>query len=223
MQNICALIPAYNEGKNIGNLVRGLLPGIKNVVVVDDGSIDRTARQAGESGAVVLRHQDCQGKGAALRTGYDYCLSRGFDAVLNLDGDGQHDWREAEKFFKIAAETRAGIIIGNRMGEVKNMPRLRLLTNRVTSNIVSFLARQKIEDSQCGYRLIQRPVLEKVKLSTAHFDAESELLINAGRLGFKIVSVPIETIYRGEASKINKVVDTCRFIRLIWRSLWRRK
>ena len=158
MQNICALIPAYNEGKNIGNLVRGLLPGIKNVIVVDDGSTDRTARQAGESGAVVLRHQDCQGKGAALRTGYDYCLSRGFDAVLNLDGDGQHDWREAEKFFKIAAETRAGIIIGNRMGEVKDMPRLRLLTNRVTSSIVSFLARQKIEDSQCGYRLIQRPV-----------------------------------------------------------------
>ncbi len=223
MENICALIPAYNEEKNIGNLVRGLLPGIKNVVVVDDGSTDRTARRAKESGAVVLRHQPCQGKGAALKTGYDYCLSQGFDAILNLDGDGQHDWREIEKFFKIAAETRAGIIIGNRMGDIKNMPRLRLLTNRVTSGIISFLVKQKIEDSQCGYRLIQRPVLEKVKLSTAHFDTESELLIKAGRLGFKIISVPIETIYREEASEINKVVDTCRFIRLIWRSLWQRK
>ena len=223
MQNICALIPAYNEEKNIGSLVRGLLSMIKNVVVVDDGSSDRTARRARESGAVVLRYQLCRGKGAALRMGYDFCLSQGFDAVLNLDGDGQHDWREAEKFFKIAAESKTGIIIGNRMGDIKGMPRLRLLTNRVTSSIISFLVKQKIEDSQCGYRLVQRPVLEKVKLCTAHFDTESELLIKAGRLGFKIISVPIDTIYRGEVSKINRVLDTCRFIRLIWRSLWRQK
>ncbi len=220
MENVCALIPAYNEEKNLGSLVRGLRSRIKNVVVVDDGSTDDTARIAKEAGARVLSQSRCRGKGAALKIGYDYCLAENFEAVLNVDGDGQHDWREADKFLGMGRQTNAGIIIGNRMDEVENMPWIRLVTNRLTSKIISFLVKQKVADSQCGYRLIKKEVLEKVKLSTAHFDTESELLIKAGRLRFKIISVPIETIYRDEKSKINRILDTARFIRLIWRSLW---
>lgn len=218
MNNICALVPAYNEEKAIGSLVRGLLSKVETVIVVDDGSIDKTSSLAEEAGAVVLRHKSCLGKGAALQTGYKYCLEKGYEAVLNLDGDGQHDWREADKFIDKFKEEEAGIIIGNRMGEVKNMPKIRLLTNYFTSKIVSFLSRQEIKDSQCGYRLIKKEVLEKIKLSTSHYDTESELLIKAGQLEFKIVSIPIQTIYRGEESKINRLVDTWRFIRLIFKS-----
>ena len=220
MQNICVLIPAYNEEKTIGDLVQGLLSKLKSVIVIDDGSIDSTAKIAKQSGAIVLRHQCCQGKGAALRTGYDYCLSNNFDAILNLDSDGQHDWREVDKFINLAERTQVGIIIGNRMGEVKDMPWLRYMTNRFTSKIISALVKQKIDDTQCGYRLIKREVLRKVKLTTAHYDTESELLIKAGRSGFKIISVSIKTIYRKEKSKINRMVDTGRFFRLMWRSLW---
>jgi len=220
MQNICILIPANDEEKTIGNLVRGLLSKFKNVIIVDDGSSDRTAEVAKKSGAIVLRHTRCLGKGAALRTGYDYCLSKNFDIILNLDSDGQHDWRETDKFIDLEEKTHADIIIGNRMGKVKNMPWIRFMTNRVTSKIISALIKQKVEDTQSGYRLIKSVVLRKVKLTTAHYDTESELLIKAGCAGFKIVSVPIETIYRKEKSRINRVVDTARFIRLIWRSFW---
>ncbi len=224
MKNICALIPAYNEEETIGDLVSGLRLKVENVFVVNDGSLDNTAQVAERAGAVVLQHDRCLGKGASLRTGYDYCLSREFTAVLNLDSDGQHDWQDADNFFKAFEETHAGIIIGDRMNDVKDMPWLRYMTNRLTSRIISSLIKQEVNDTQCGYRLIQSEVLKKIKLTTAHFDTESELLIKAGRLGCKIFSVPIKTIYRREKSKINRLVDTCRFIRLIWRSfLWAHK
>ena len=97
------------------------------------------------------------------------------------------------------------------------MPFIRLATNVVTSLIVSILSRQKITDSQTGYRLIKRKVLEKVDLVTSNYETESEILIKAGRKGFKVSEVPIRTIYGGESSSINRFTDTLRFIKLVIR------
>jgi hypothetical protein len=113
----------------------------------------------------------------------------------------------------------SGIIIGSRMRDISTMPAIRKLSNKLTSFIGSSMAHQRIEDSQSGFRLISRDVIRTVNLETSRYEMESELLIKASKAGFKIISVPIKTIYGQEVSKINPLVDTYRFIRLFFRSL----
>lgn len=154
----------------------------------------------------------------ALNTGYAYAVREGYDAVITLDGDAQHDPEEIPTFLEAAEATGAHIVLGCRMSDVTDMPPLRQWTNRTTSRFVSRLAGQDIRDSQTGYRLIRREVLKAVHCITRNYDAESELLIKAGRKGFRITEVPIATIYHGGKSSIHPVLDTLRFIRLVLRS-----
>ncbi len=218
---IGVIIPAFNEAETIPHLIEHLLPLVNEVVVVDDGSTDSTAEEAKTRGARVLRHPMRMGKGAALRTGFQYALKEDFHAVITMDGDGQHDWREVPKFIQAARKGEGGIIIGNRMGDVHNMPLVRLWTNRVTSWIISRLSHQRIEDSQSGYRLIRMGVLRNVKLVTSNFDTESEILIEASRKGYRIRSIPIKTIYLDESSKIKPLLDTLRFTKLVLKNLFK--
>ncbi len=216
---IGVIIPAFNEAETIPHLIEHLLPLVNEVVVVDDGSTDSTAEETKDRGARVLRHPMRMGKGAALRTGFQYALKEDFHAVITMDGDGQHDWREVPKFIQAGRKGEAGIIIGNRMGDVHSMPLIRLWTNRVTSWFISRLSHQRIEDSQSGYRLIRTEVLRDVKLITSDFDTESEILIEASRKGYRIRSIPIKTIYLDESSKIKPLLDTLRFTRLVLKNL----
>lgn len=217
------LIPAFNEENGISQLVKDLLTIIEEIIVVDDGSCDKTAAIAAAAGARVIFHEENKGKGVALRTGFQAAISDGADAVITMDGDGQHDWREVPKLIKKAEESKADIVIGDRMSDISSMPLIRVLTNRLTSWFVSRLGGQKISDSQSGYRLIKRNVLESVKLETANYDLESEILIKASRQGYIISSVPVRTIYHADGvSKINPLVDTLRFARLIVRLMWKK-
>jgi len=217
---ICAVIPTYNEAKEIGWLVREVRKHGLDVAVVDDGSNDNTVDVAAQVGAVVLRNDVNQGKGATLARGFDYALKNGFDAVITMDGDGQHLPQDVPDFIRLAGHSDNAIVVGNRMEKTKTMPFVRILTNKFMSWLISCVAGQKIPDSQCGFRLIKKEVLQKVKFGTKRFEAESEILIKASRLGFKIGSVPITTVYSKEKSRINPVVDTLRFIRFIIGELW---
>jgi GT2 family glycosyltransferase len=142
-----------------------------------------------------------------------------------MDGDGQHSPSSIPEFLEFSKNTDTEIIIGNRMSFQQKgkrhfkMPIIRLLTNKLMSLILSFICRQKIPDSQCGFRLIKREVLKRISLFTKKFEIESEILIRAARAGFKIKSLPIESIYRGERSSINPISDTFRFIRFIIREI----
>lgn len=216
----CVLIPAFNEAKAIGELIKEIRNQNLDVIVIDDGSVDNTFDIAQQAGAVVLRNQNNQGKGACLIKGFDYTLSKNFDAVICMDGDGQHQADDVAYFINLAENTDSGILIGNRMQSIQNMPWLRILTNRFMSWLISSIAGQKIFDTQCGFRLIKRAVLEKIKLTTRKYETESEILIKAAKAGFKIESVPIKTIYAGEKSQINPLIDTLRFIRYAIKELW---
>lgn len=219
---ICVIIPTFNESKRIAVLVKQVRSQGFEVVVVDDGSQDQTSRIAEEAGAVVLVNEVNQGKGASLIRGFGYVLSKGFDAVITMDGDGQHLPQDLPLFLDAAKSPDSAIIVGNRMSLTKAMPWVRIATNKFMSWLISSMAGQQIPDTQCGFRLIKKEVLEKIKLETSKYEIESEMLINAARLKFKIKSVPITTVYRGEKSQINPVVDTLRFIRFIWRQLWKK-
>ena len=215
----CVIIPTYNESKVIGDLVKQIRRQNLEVVVVDDGSHDNTAQIAQNNGATVLKNISNRGKGASLIRGFHYILDKDFDAVITMDGDGQHLPEDIPYFMRLARDSQGGVFIGNRMSRPKTMPWERILTNKFMSWLLSKAVKQKIPDTQCGFRLIKRQVLEKLNLNTHKYETESELLIKTSRLGFKIESVPIKTIYRGEKSRINPVVDAWRFIRFIFRQL----
>ena len=216
----CVVIPTYNEARTIASLVRQIREQNLEVVVVDDGSQDNTSQMAKNSGATVLINQHNEGKGASLIKGFSYALSKDFDAVIMMDGDGQHAPQDLPYFIRVAQYSNSGIIIGNRMTRVKNMPLVRFLTNKFMSWIISLVAKQNIADTQCGFRLIKKEVLEKVNFKTHNYETESEMLIKASRIGFKIESIPIRTIYNKEKSQINPFIDTLRFVRFMVREIW---
>lgn len=214
-KNVCVLIPSYNEAKTIGQLVRELRIKGFTVYVVDDGSVDDTANIAEAEGAIVVKHKKNMGKGASLREGFKHIIKKGFDAVVVMDGDGQHLASDVDGFIGKMEATKADVIIGNRMMDVSSMPSDRKHTNRFMSGLISMLAGQHVPDSQSGFRLIKREVLQSIRLESSNYEIESEMIIRASRAGFKIESVPITTVYKGETSRINPVVDTFRFIAFV--------
>ncbi len=156
---ICIVIPTYNEAKSIASLIRKIRQQELEVVVIDDGSQDSTSEIAKDNGAIVLRNENNEGKGASLLKGFHYAQDRGFDAVITMDGDGQHLPEEIPYFIRLATYSNSGILIGNRMSERNNMPYIRILTNKLMSWLISFVAGQSIPDTQCGFRLIKKWVL----------------------------------------------------------------
>ncbi len=219
MEKISVLIPSYNEARTIGGIIRELKGKNLSVCVIDDGSTDQTALIAEKEGAVVIRHEKNKGKGASLRDGFCYALKGSASAVLVMDGDRQHDTADADNFFRKMDETGADIVIGNRMLDTSSMPVARKVTNRLMSFIVSKMCGHKMEDTQCGFRLIKRAVLENINLESSNYEIESELLLKAARKGFKIESVPVKTVYADEHSRINPVVDALRFIVLLIKTM----
>ena len=212
MNDISVLIPSYNEARTIGKIIRQIKAQGLGVYVVDDGSSDNTAAIAEGEGAIVLRHKKNMGKGASLREGFRRILEKPFAAVIVMDGDDQHEASSIPAFIKEAEESGADIIIGNRMLDTGSMPYTRKKTNYFMSYLISRMCGQAIPDTQCGYRLIKRKVLEEVTLDSSNFETESELIIKAARKGFKISSVPIKAVYQDEKSRINPILDTLRFM-----------
>ena len=214
---VAALIPAYREAAHIEGVVRRVRAQLSHVLVVDDGSPDETAQQARQAGAEVIVHPKNRGKGAAIKTGFKALLERDFDYVLILDGDGQHLPEEIERFLSVAASAPCGLILGNRMHKTDGMPLVRRLTNRCMSRLISWLCRQPIPDTQCGFRMIHRELIPSLFCESNAYDYETEMLFIASRNGHRIGSVPVTTVYGSETSKIHPLRDGIRFARLMSR------
>ena len=211
---IVALIPGYNEGPRIGSVVRATLEHLP-VIVVDDGSTDDTAARAREAGATVIEQRPNQGKGAALRAGFVRALAAGYDAVLTLDADGQHDPTEIPRFLEPwSGDPRPDLVIGRRNFRV--MPPARRLSNELGGRAFSWAVGQPIPDNQSGYRLVGRRLMEVTLASDEHgFEFEVEVITTCIRLGGTIAWVPIRTIYAGEPSHIRPLAHLRSFIRIV--------
>jgi glycosyltransferase involved in cell wall biosynthesis len=213
---IAAVIPAYNEEKHIGDVVRRTRQQLDDVLVVDDGSQDKTADNARAAGAEVIVHAINRGKGETIKTGLRHFLERQFDFVIILDADGQHPPEEIDRFVTAALSAdEPKLIVGTRMNDLSSMPFVRRVVNRWMSQRISAVCGQEIPDTQCGFRMLHRQLIPELLGGAARFDYETEMLIIASRKGFKIVSVPISTVYSDEVSSIHPVRDTIRFFKLM--------
>jgi len=220
-KDLLILILAYNEARFIAEVVKESAPYAAEVAVVDDGSIDATGEIAGKAGATVIRHLANKGKGAALQTGFHYALGKGYQAVLTMDGDGQHRPEDIPSLLECYQKSGAGMVVGCRTRNLKNMPLDLFVTNLFTSALISFLARQRVQDSQSGFRVMDVRIVSSLSFSTSHFDTESEILVDASRAGFQITEAPIQTVYGTEKSKQNPLRYTIRFFRFFFRHLFK--
>jgi glycosyltransferase involved in cell wall biosynthesis len=221
LDNICILIPAYNAQETLGFVLKRVEPFKIDTIVVDDGSSDDTKRVALEYGAQLLMHPVNLGKGAALRTGFQYLLQKDYQVVITLDADGQHDPSEIPSLLKIFQCVKPDILIASRAAEFEKMTFLRRFWNRLGVKAVARLCHSDITDSQSGFRLIRREILREVDLSTSRFETELELLINACKKGFSVLSVPIKMpqVDGTGSSHFRPVVDTWLVCKIFLRSL----
>ncbi len=211
-QPILALIPGYEEGPRIADVVERASRHLP-VVVVDDGSTDDTATAAERAGATVIRQVPNQGKGAALRAGFRHAVAQGADAVVTLDADGQHDPDEIPAFLAAYALDRPELVIGRR--DFSRMPAVRRLSNTMGGWVFSAAVGRGIPDNQSGYRLIGRRLMNVMRGSTeSGFEFEIEMIARCIALGLPIAWVPIETIYAGEPSHIEPVAHLREFLRM---------
>jgi glycosyltransferase involved in cell wall biosynthesis len=215
--NCAAVIPCFNEAKTIGTLVSAMRRHVLVVVVVDDGSTDGTACAAENAGAIVLRHEQNEGKGSALRTGLSRALHLGCEYAVTLDGDGQHAPSDLPPFLRCAEETGAPLIIGNRMHEAAAMPPVRRYVNRWMSQKLSRCAGRDLPDTQSGFRLIHLPTWASLPLSARRFEVESEMLMAFLAANHVVEFVPIRVIAAARKSRIRPFTDTVR-----WWKWWRK-
>lgn len=223
-----AVIPAYQDEKHIGDIVRRTRRQLDHVLVIDDGSTDQTGQRAREAGAEVIVHDQNRGKGEAIKTGLAHWLGTSNPSrrepdsqigwVVLLDSDGQHLPEEIDRFVLAAASaTHPTFLIGNRMNDVARMPFIRRMVNRYMSSGISRACGQKIPDTQCGYRMLDRQLIPELLGGGDRFDYETEVLIIASCKGYRIESVPITTVYTDQVSKIRPLRDAIRFFKLMWR------
>ncbi len=218
MDRIGVLIPAYNAEATLPALLAqvGKIVHAQDIVVVDDGSSDATSETASRLGAEVVRHTVNCGKGRALQTGFDYVLQNlPWDAVVTMDADLQHRPEDLPSFMNVYRLLSPDIVIGYRTRKGTSMPIARRLSNTITSALVSARTGITVKDSQCGYRLIARRVIEEVKIEAPGYEAETEFLIKAANKGYQMRFVPIQTVYGSERSYMTYWITTKRFLTVL--------
>ena len=219
MKSFNILIPAYNASKTIGKLINELFQleiNPENIIVVNDGSTDETSSIARNLKVNVVDLQQNQGKGAALIKGFEYFLKNSKAVYLIcIDADLQHPVKSIPDFLKKDSK----FVIGNRNKTLKTMPVHRIMSNLITSKLLSFVTGQKILDSQCGYRMIHRDVIGNIELNEKGFQLESEMIVEAAKMNVQIDFVDIPTIYNQSSSNISNVKDTLKFIRYMLKEI----
>jgi len=212
------IIPAYNEGKTIFEVITKTKQFAKDIIVVDDGSQDNTAAEATRAGAAVVKHKVNLGKGAALKTGCDYILKKGAEKIITMDADGQHDPKEIPLF--LSALEQHDIAFGSRITP-NTMPALLKFGNKAITKTLQTLYGVTVEDSQCGYRSFKTMVYPHIRWDAADYYVETEMAIRAGKKKMKHTTIPIETIYADKYKGTTVFDGVGIVIKMIWWKIWR--
>jgi len=220
---LAVVVPAYNEAATIRDVAGRALQQAALVIVVDDGSSDGTARRLEGLGAVVLRSEVNQGKAASLRRGADEAMRLGASVIVTLDGDGQHCPEDIPALMRAWHTAPGRIVIGSRLHAREEIPPARYWANRVANFWIGLAAGHPIADSQSGFRIYPARIFREARVCydrRSSFVFESEVLIEAARLGITTHCVPVQVVYSGRAraSHFRPVVDIARIVRMVaWR------
>jgi len=212
---VFAVIPAYNEEKYISKIIKETKKYVDKVIVVDDGSKDKSVSMARRSKAVVLTHLVNLGKGAALKTGCDYAIKSNASLIIAIDADAQHDPKEIPSFLKGLKNHE--IVLGYRKLNRK-MPSVLKFGNWFINKTIRFLYDIKIRDSQCGYRAFTAKAYKKLRWKASDYSMESEMIAKMGKYKLSYAEIPITTIY-SDKYKGTTVLDGIKIVfnLLVWK------
>lgn len=222
-QKILLAIPVYNEAPFLSGLLEATIKYAPktNILLINDGSIDNTKQIIDYHAVSCIEHSENSGKGDSLISAIRYAQQRQYNWLITMDGDGQHDPQHLLQFIQAIEIDNCDIIIGHRQRRDKNMPWSRQLSNGITSILISLLnGGTRIHDTQCGFRALKLNCIDPTQYRKGGFQLESEMLLVLGKKGYKIIEIPISTIYGDEHSNIDIYKDTFKFIVLLLRYLW---
>jgi len=214
-------IPAYNEEKNIAEIIKKLQKITTKIIVCDDGSSDSTGKIAKEMGVLVVRHEKNLGYGAAIRSIFLKAREEKSESLFTLDSDGQHRIEDIQTVIEPIKNGKSDLVIGSRFldDNGKNVPKYRKMGIKILTTLANTSLKQNITDSQSGFRGYGKRVIEEITPSESGMGVSNEILIKASKRGFQITEVPIIILYDGDTSSQNPishgssvVISTLKFI-----------
>ena len=197
-------MPAYNEAKYLGTLVVQARQFADEVVVVDDGSTDHTARVADLAGASVIRHMINKGYGSTIQSIFTKAKDRNADILVILDADSQHNPEEIPSLIKAITEG-SDVVIGSREAQRKTIAPYRRFGQGILSKLTSIASRKKLSDTESGFRAYSKKAINLLELKEKGMAISSEIVSEAASKGLRVTEVPISVIYTQDGSTINPV------------------
>jgi glycosyltransferase involved in cell wall biosynthesis len=192
---IVACIPAYNEERIISDIVIRTKKFVDEVIVCDDGSSDKTAKNAKEAGAYVISHTQNKGKGAAMKSLFEHVKQIDADVIITMDGDGQFLPEEIPKLLDSLLENKSDIVIGYRFDDKTQMPMYRKVGNKLLDKATNMASNLPFRDTQSGFRAYSKKAISLINFSSDGFSADSEILINAAKNNLKISEEKVTVLY----------------------------
>lgn len=193
--SVSIIIPAYNEEKTIGEVVRRAKKHSAQVIVIDDASFDDTSKMAMAEGAKVYRHAINRGLGGAIGTGFKIALIENTEILITLDADGQHDPEDIPALLRPIIDGRADVVIGSRFLSRQDVPALRRLYNSLGNIVTLALFGVKTTDSQSGFRAFNKKAIEEIRIKSDRMEVSSEIIKEIGLRKLRVEEVPIKAIY----------------------------
>jgi len=216
-ENIALILPVYNSEKHLNSLISQLLEHFpaNQIIAVDDGSSDNSAQICRNKEITLIEFEQNRGKGAALLAGMKKAWQAGYKFTITIDSDEQHKPCHLPEFIIRQQQTKAAMVLGKRDFNSRIMPLPRIWSNKLTSFMVSITVRQKVADSQCGYRLYYlKPVMD-MKLVSSRYQFETEILLKMAKAKYLLADTDIDTVYGEETSHINHLRDIKNFINIL--------
>ncbi|HNR44248.1 MAG TPA: glycosyltransferase family 2 protein [Methanofastidiosum sp.] len=194
---ILVTIPAYNEEKTIGEVIKRIratldeLPYENQIIVVNDGSTDNTIQEAEKAGAFIFSHKRNYGLAETYRTEIKVALDSNPDIIIHIDADGQYRPEEIPILIEPILKREADLVLGSRfLGSIEEMPLLKKIGNRAFSKVISNITKLKITDGQTGFRAFTKEVGEKIKIISTHTYTQ-EMIIRVAKEKYSIVEIPV--------------------------------
>ncbi len=222
-QRVGVLIPTFNNAATLEKVIDGCREYVDSasILIVDDGSTDETPQLLVRFAADLrtLRHETNRGKGSALRSGFRYLETAGFTHAVTLDADGQHFPSDLPRFLGAIADHPESLLVGERNMQVARAPRRSLVGLALSNRVLGCLAGVRLRDSQSGFRAYPLATVSQLHLRGDRYEFEFEVLVQAGRRGVSLVSVPIDCAYDVVGGGVSHFRPLRDVVRIAWSTL----